>query len=552
MHKKLLFAVTALALLALLVVSCGGGGAPAASIPYGKNSKSVDGSKGEPSIPVECNTANGDVSIPAGAFSGTKTVSIQCVSQSEKKDLDGLVKAQTKSTNVALGAVKLEPSPFTFNKEVTIVIPLDPTRYDLRGKSVDLYVYAPDVSGKLRRVTQAKIDSNGRTATAKVKSFSIFILVGPEEGEAEPPAEPPTEPPAQPPAGFTCSDPLGCIDVPPGDTVPIAGLLDTSGQAELSAAMQDGISVAVRDYGNIAGFGVRVDFWDGGCNAEMGADAAYQITSDSQIPGVIGTLCSSSASKARVILSDAGYVMVSPGNTRTSFTFTDRYPGFFRVAIPDVYQAQMMAEFAYHRLGARRVGIYLIDHDFGYSMADGFREYFESLGGSIALYEVVSPGQSDYYEFMEGLEGSGADAVYMPLFAAEAGYFTAYVREFGMDFPLLGTEAINTGEFFNNAGGAAENVYFTDVAPSVFAQPYAYGYDAAWLLLEAIARVAVLDEAGTLHIGRQALRDALYNISFSGRSGDIACDWRGDCGHAAIAIYLLKDGVPSEVDRYTP
>lgn len=541
MNNKFAFALIA---LMLVTAACGGGTpAPSSGVPSGYNAKTVDGSKGEPSIPVACNTADGDVSIPAGAFSGTQTVSIECISQSQKNELTSLVKKQTSSTNVALGAVRLEPSPFNFNKDVTIVIPLDPTRYDLRGKSVDLYVYAPDVSGKLRHVTQAQVDSNGRTATAKVKSFSIFILVGPEEG---------VEGPEPPSGGFTCEDPLGCVDIPPGDSIRIASLLDFSGQGELSTAIWDGVRDAIGNYANIGGFAVTAYSWDAGCNAEMGASAAYAIISDSQIAGAIGTLCSSSASNARGILSDAGYVMISPGNTRTSFTFTERVPGFFRVAVPDVYQAQMMAEFAYQRLGARTAGIYLVDHEYGYLMADGFRQRFESLGGKIAAYEIVPMGGTDFSALMYGLANSGADAVYMPLFAAEAGYFTAYVREFGMDFPLLGTDAVNIGDYYNIAGGASENVYFTDTVPSVSAQPYSYGYDAAWLLLEAIARVAVVNGNGVLHIGRQALRDALYNISFDGQSGKIACDQRGDCGHAAIAIYLIKEGVPSEMDRYTP
>lgn len=544
--------ICALALLALALAAaaCGGAAsapapAPASSVPSGYNAKTVDGSKGEPSIPVACNTANGDVSIPAGAFSGTQTVSIECISQSQKNELTSLVKQQTKSTNVALGAVRLEPSPFTFNKDVTVVIPLDPTRPDLGGKTVELYVYSPDVSGKLQRVAQAQVDSNGRTATAKVKRFSIFILVGPEEGATENPTEPPV-------TGYTCDDPLGCVDVTPGDSIRIAGLLDFSGQGELSTAMWNGVRDAIGNYVNIGGFAVTAYSWDAGCNTEMGASAAYAIISDPQIAGAIGTLCSSSASSARGILSDAGYVMISPGNTNASFTFTERYPGYFRIAIADVYQAQMMAEFAYRRLGARTMGIYLADHDFGFSMADGFRQRFESLGGKIAAYEVVPPGQTDYYALMYQLQSSGVEAVYMPLFAAEAGYFTAYAREFGMDFPLLGSDAINSGKFYEIAGGAVENVYFTEAVPSVSAQPYAYGYDAAWLLLEAISRVAIVDENGVLHIGRQALRDALYGISFNGQSGYIACDQRGDCGHAAIAVYLVKGGVPAEIARYTP
>jgi hypothetical protein len=46
--------------------------------------------------------------------------------------------------------------------------------------------------------------------------------------------------------------------------------------------------------------------------------------------------------------------------------------------------------------------------------------------------------------------------------------------------------------------------------------------------LDAIAKVAVQDEDGTLHIPRQALRDAIYALTdFAGLTGVLACDANG-------------------------
>lgn len=71
---------------------------------------------------------------------------------------------------------------------------------------------------------------------------------------------------------------------------------------------------------------------------------------------------------------------------------------------------------------------------------------------------------------------------------------------------------------------------------------YAYAYDAANMLLQAIERVAVQEKDGTLHIGRQALRDAMYNITdFEGVTGKITCDEFGDCGTARFNIVRLDD-----------
>jgi branched-chain amino acid transport system substrate-binding protein len=71
---------------------------------------------------------------------------------------------------------------------------------------------------------------------------------------------------------------------------------------------------------------------------------------------------------------------------------------------------------------------------------------------------------------------------------------------------------------------------------------YAHTYDAANILLDAIEAVAVQDEDGTLHIGRQALRDALYATSgYQGLTGSLTCDAYGDCGVARFQVTRLDD-----------
>lgn len=67
-------------------------------------------------------------------------------------------------------------------------------------------------------------------------------------------------------------------------------------------------------------------------------------------------------------------------------------------------------------------------------------------------------------------------------------------------------------------------------------------YDAANLLAHAIETVAVQDMAGSLQIGRQALRDALYTTSgFPGLGGTLTCDQYGDCAVTRFHVMRLDD-----------
>jgi branched-chain amino acid transport system substrate-binding protein len=83
-----------------------------------------------------------------------------------------------------------------------------------------------------------------------------------------------------------------------------------------------------------------------------------------------------------------------------------------------------------------------------------------------------------------------------------------------------------------------ENRYGT--APT--AVYYAYTYDSANLLFSAIEAVAVQVEDGTLHLGRQALRDALYaTTGYQGLTGSLTCDEFGDCGVPRFQVIHLDD-----------
>jgi len=54
-----------------------------------------------------------------------------------------------------------------------------------------------------------------------------------------------------------------------------------------------------------------------------------------------------------------------------------------------------------------------------------------------------------------------------------------------------------------------------------------------------------VDADGTVHIGRQALRDALYATKdFAGLTGSLSCDENGDCATGeALAVFQITQGM---------
>ncbi len=62
------------------------------------------------------------------------------------------------------------------------------------------------------------------------------------------------------------------------------------------------------------------------------------------------------------------------------------------------------------------------------------------------------------------------------------------------------------------------------------------------MIFAAIEKVAKKAPDGTLHIGRKALRDALYATkNMKGLTGNVTCGPTGDCADPRIAVYKTTD-----------
>jgi branched-chain amino acid transport system substrate-binding protein len=80
----------------------------------------------------------------------------------------------------------------------------------------------------------------------------------------------------------------------------------------------------------------------------------------------------------------------------------------------------------------------------------------------------------------------------------------------------------------------------TDAPISVF---HCHAYDAANMIIAAIEEVGIVDDEGTLHIPRRALRDTLYATeNFEGLTGTLTCNEFGDCADPAIRMSEIQDG----------
>jgi branched-chain amino acid transport system substrate-binding protein len=156
------------------------------------------------------------------------------------------------------------------------------------------------------------------------------------------------------------------------------------------------------------------------------------------------------------------------------------------------------------------------------------------------------------------------DMIYYPIFIAAGGHVTRQAKEVaGLEkVILMGADGLFSPDFYKAAGETAIGMYHSSPDFSAFAGGYkaflekhqkkygekplsvfhAHAYDAAMIIFAAIEKVAKKGPDGVLHIGRQKLRDALYETKgFKGLTGTLTCDKHGDCADPRIAIYKTTE-----------
>ena len=393
---------------------------------------------------------------------------------------------------------------------------------------------------------------------------------------------------------FECTDAIGCVDISPGDPIHIGAMLTISGAtAFLGEDSRGGIEIAIADRGDeMLGHPIQLTVEDSLCSAEGGQIAASKIAADPTIVGVIGTNCSSAMTAAMPIMSASGLTTLSPTNTFPALTLLGgQYtwePGYFRVCHTDLFQGAVAAEFAYYVLGARTLATIHDGSPYSDQLQETMASWFADLGGTVTFQGAVNAGDTDMRTILTTVAADAPDVLYFPVFEPEGDFIVAQSSEISglEDTVLIGADGLLVASFPENSGENAIGMYLSGTyvsgapyydflqkwediiggfPPSGF---HAFAYDATNILLDAIKEVALVDPDGTLHIGLQALRDAVSGTSgFVGLTGTLDCGEKdfgpglhsmSDCATGeAIGIYqitaaeVLEDNWPPPV-VYTP
>ena len=330
----------------------------------------------------------------------------------------------------------------------------------------------------------------------------------------------------------------------------------TGGIAHLGKDNENGARLAI-DEANAAGVkldGKPVKFVlvaeDDQADPKVGTTVAQKLV-DAKVAGVVGHLNSGVTIPASALYQQAGIPMITPSATNPKLT-EQGFKNIFRVVGRDDQQGPAIASYL---ASARKPKVVAVIDDataYGEGIANEVEKTLKAAKIHVLPREKGTDKTTDWKAILTKLRGRKPDAVFYGGMDATGGPLLKQGRELGMKAVFSFGDGACTDKMKELAGEAAEGLLcsqagippqaaskkFLDAYKQKFNQdPILYSpfsYDATNLIIEAMKKANSPDPAKYL--------PELQKISYTGATGPISFDDKGDRKDAEITIFTMKDG----------
>jgi branched-chain amino acid transport system substrate-binding protein len=271
-------------------------------------------------------------------------------------------------------------------------------------------------------------------------------------------------------------------------------------------------------------------------------------------------MCSGGAVAALDTYDGAGILVIS-GSAEAAPVTDQGVEEFFRTAWSEATQGGEMARYAFTTLNARRAALVHDGSLYGTAVTDLFKQVFTASGGEVLVDEEIVSGDAVNLTLpVSRIASAAPDLVVYAGRGEEAAALLSQLRDAGVPSVFFGADEVASQDWIDDSQGAAEGAYVSrgfvpadDSRYAAFAASFAadqgdapgqfteYYFDAATIVLAAIAAVGVLDADGNLVIDEERLIAEVRASRLDGVSGTVQFDDRGD--------RVVTGGIAHRIDK---
>jgi len=237
----------------------------------------------------------------------------------------------------------------------------------------------------------------------------------------------------------------------------------TGSNTQYGDMVRQGVDTAIdriNASGGVLGRPLRAVVYDDKCESKEGPVVANRVVNDG-IGLVVGHVCSGPTIAAAGIYDAEGVLMVTPSATAPAVTQGKRYTSIFRTIGLDSQQGPAAAHFIADQVKPAKVAILHDKQSYGFGIASAVRKGLEEAGVTVALFEGLNAGDSDYSAVITRLKTAGVDFIYFGGYYPEMGLLLRQGAEQGLKARFMGPEGVGNQGINQIAGNAVEGMLLT-------------------------------------------------------------------------------------------
>lgn len=238
---------------------------------------------------------------------------------------------------------------------------------------------------------------------------------------------------------------------------------------------------------------VEVIVEDDGSNPDIALQKARKLTEQTKVDFLVGNLLANTGLAVAEYAKGTGIPYFIPVIAADDLTQRKRIPNVIRVA---GYSASQMprplADYAYRKLGLRKIVTISQDYTFGHEQCGGFSQVFTELGGTIVAQHWHPLNTQDLSPYIAQIQGAAPDAVFAMETGADATRLIQQWSNFGLKgkIRLLGAQNATDQSVIRTLGAEAEGIissaHFAEGNDAPATQKFVAEYQAAFKKLPSI------------------------------------------------------------------
>ena len=340
----------------------------------------------------------------------------------------------------------------------------------------------------------------------------------------------------------------------------------TGDYATYGVSVKQGAELAVKEInanGGVNGTMFSLKFEDDQADPAMAVNAYATLMDNGMNVSLGGTTSGACIAVTQEVKKD-GLLMLTPSGSQKDCT---QFDNCFRVCYmdPDLgfYSANFMKD---NNMAEKIAVLYDKSNDYSAGVTDAFLKQADAVGLNIVTQQAFTDqSNTDFSVQLQAVKSSGAQLLYMPIYAQEAAYVLTQARKMDLDVTFFGAdgmdgviEKIGAENVADTEGVVLLTPYSADSAEeptASFVKNYkenykgatpdqfaADGYDAVYTIAEAFKTAGVKVSDADFN---QAMVDAMTKITVKGVTGEMVWSKEGEPTKPATAVKIVDGAYKS-------